>query len=349
MKDNASVETAESQREQEDEKSLESPLANKSKLASENPTKVVEHADRAAASHAAAAASVTPKDEISKPSSPAEAFELKIDYPAFQTSGILEFEPDYLEPLQHPNQTAPPPQELDSQPGRHSTTKSPPVEDDESNKAAPAPKSKGKRVSYKEFLGRRRNRRVLPPLPPLPVAEGGTRPALAIFFEKHGVPFLRNRRPYLQFVALEAGKLEGNSKFDTAALREEFRQAFKEDMEREWPEHEVLRSHIDAYFHRFDGMKVFEDTVFVYNPSHEAMSEFLRLSLAAKWIAQIPEWDIKNWNTSLKEFEEVWSDKNSRTERGKFKDASFYEFDQALPTYYLTSLFSCEISLTFAE
>jgi len=330
MKDDVGGETADSQREQEDEKALESPLANKSKTTLENAAKMVDQADRAAAT------SVAPKDEISKPSSPAEAFQLTIDYPAFQTSGILEFEADYIEPFQYPNQTAPLSQELDSQPERGSMTEPTAVEHHESNKTANVPKSKEKRVSYKEFLGRRPNRRVLPPLPPLPLAEGGTRPALAIFFEKHCVPFLRNRRPYLQFAALEAGKLEENSNFDTAALREEFRQAFKEDMGREWPEHEVLKSHIDEYFHRFDGMKVFEDTVFVYNPSHEAMSEFLRLSLAAKWISQIPEWDIKNWNISLKEFEEIWSDKNARTERGKFKDASFYEFDQALPTYYLT-------------
>ena len=346
--EDAAVETSESRGGQEDGKALEHPLTNKSKPTAKNPAQVVEQAipkDRAAAaSQAAAATSATPKEEISKPSSPAEAFDLKIEYPAFQTSGILEFEPDFLEPSQAPsNQTARAPQGSDSQPEPGNTTEPAHGENNAPSKADPVAKSKVRRVSYNEFLGRRRPRRVLPPLPPLPVAEGGTRPALAIFFEKQSVPFLFNRRPYLQLAALEGRKLEENPKFDTAALREEFRQAFKEDMEWEWPEREVLRSHIDAYFYRFDGMKVFEDTVFVYNPSHEAMSEFLRLSLAARWIGQIPQWDVENWNDSLKEFEEIWSDKNARTERGKFKDASFYEFDQVLPTCDLTFTCSCEV------
>jgi hypothetical protein len=327
------TEASGSQGEHEDTKVLESPLAHKGKAALiEEHVEIIGPAEQKGSANGSQVEVAPPglaKDEISKPSSPAEAFELKIDYPAFQTSGILEFEPDFLE-VSGPSSTQPvsSPQETASLLAVDSTTESAPHGQEENNKGTQLPKPKGKRSNYVEFLRRRRPRRTLPPLPELPIAERGTRPALAVFFEKYDAPFLPNRRPYLQLTALKACKLEKDSNFDTVALREEFHQAFKVDMEYEWPQHEVMRSHIDNYFFKFDGTRVFKDEVFVYDPSHEGMAEFLRLSLEAKWISQIPQWDVKHWNESLKVFDEIWSDKNARIERGRFKDACFHEFDQ---------------------
>jgi hypothetical protein len=67
---------------------------------------------------------------------------------------------------------------------------------------------------------------------------------------------------------------------------------------------------------------------FEYNPRNEATVEFLRLSLQAGWIKELPVWDVTNWDQSLEKFEKIWSDKTARQERSKFKEACFQEFDQ---------------------
>ena len=90
---------------------------------------------------------------------------------------------------------------------------------------------------------------------------------------------------------------------------------------------EVMISPIDRHFALNDGPA----KTFQYNPRKEATVEFIRLSLQAGWIKELPVWDITNWDQSLKEFEMVWSDKTARQERGKFKEACFYEFDQVYP------------------
>jgi hypothetical protein len=289
-----------------------------------------ESSEPAEGSQAEATTSAPAKEEISKPSSPAEFYEVKLDYPSFQTSGILEFEPDYIESSQSPpTQPVSTSQEPQSPPESTTTSESVAVEEKpkkDDGAAAPPDTKPTRSREYRTIRTRKSTRRVLPELPPLPAAEEGSRPALAIFFETHGVQFLPNKRPYLQFTALAAAKREGDPDFDVEILRQEFRAAFKSDMDIEWTNHEVLRSHIDSYFFRFDG-QVFGEKTYVYNPMREAMSEFMRLSLEAEWIPELPSWDVEKWRQSLDAFEKIWSDKTAKLEHWRFKDASFYEFD----------------------
>ena len=327
------AETSESQGEREEGEGLKVRIGEKVKVAHEpwaGVVKQVESPESVAGSQAEATPTPPAKERISKPSSPFEFYEVKLEYPSFQTSGIFEFESDYVEQSQSPPTHAiSATQELQSSPESGATTETGPVVQERSNKDDSATSPQNKPIRSREYRhGRPRNppRRTLPELPPLPPAEEGSRPALAIFFENHGVEFLPTKRPYLQFTALAAEKREADPEFDIDLLRQEFRAAFKKDMSLEWNNHEVLRSHIDNYFFRFDG-QVLKEKTFVYDPRREAMSEFLRLSLEAEWIPELPTWDVEKWRQSLDTFEKIWSDEHARLERGKFKDASFYEFD----------------------
>jgi hypothetical protein len=230
---------------------------------------------------------------VEKPKSPAEALTMEIDYPSFQTTAILEFEPDF------PQQPSPIVEPAEGKPKRTL-------------------------IKSKRFM--RRPRRTRMPRPPKPKTrvEEGTRPALAILFEKYGAEFSNEKRPYLQYSALEAAAIQKFADIKRDLVREEFLEAFKLDIEREWPGKEVMMSPIDQYFARNDG----EIKTFEYDPRKEATVEFIRLSLEAGWIKDLPVWDVTNWNESLKAFEKVWKEKKAREERGKFKEACFYEFDQ---------------------
>ena len=240
-----------------------------------------------------------PKEEMSKPSSPVEALIMKIDYPSFQTTAILEFEPDFPQ----------------------SQATSPPVAAVDEKLQATRTK---KFVKYKRPFRRFKRPRVLKPLKPRTPVDQGTRPALVILFEKYGVEFSKEKRPYLQYAALETAARQKSEEIVRDALREEFIKAFELDNERDWPQHEIMMSPIDQYFAKNDG----KITAFEYNPKEEATSEFIRLSLAAGWIDEAPVWDVANWDKSLEKFEDIWSDPLARKERGKFKEACFYEFDQ---------------------
>ena len=136
--------------------------------------------------------------------------------------------------------------------------------------------------------------------------------------------FSKDKRPYLQYSALETAARQKSEEIVRDILRAEFIKAFELDYERDWPRHEVMMSPIDQYFAENDG----KITTFEYNPREEATAEFIRLSLAAGWIDEVPVWDVANWDKSLEKFEEIWSDSSARKERGKFKEACFYEFDQ---------------------
>jgi hypothetical protein len=326
------TETSESQTEPED--GMEAPPGENDKVTPEESAAVVgpvQSMEPAEGSQGEGASPAAAKEEISKPSSPAEFYEVKLDYPSFQTSGILEFEPDYIELSQSPpTRPISTPQEPQSLPESTTTAESVAVEEKPNKEDGPAATETRSR-EYPTRRTRKPTRRILPELPPLPTAEEGSRPALAVFFGTHGVQFLPNKRPYLQFTVLAAARREADPEFDIEVLRQEFRAAFKTDMDIEWTNHEVLRSHIDSYFFRFDG-QVFGEKRYVYNPTREAMSEFMRLSLEAEWIPELPSWDVEKWRKSLDAFEKIWSDKNAKLERGRFKDASFYEFDHVSPS-----------------
>ena len=288
----------------------ESPLAHKSKSFTESCEKVDSRSGQSLEVSAVEPSVVTSVEvsldkSVEKPLSPVEALTVEIDYPSFQTTAILDFEPDFPQ-----TQSAPP---------------------DVSTKSQDTPKDVPKKKKFNRFVRRGRRIRRLRQRKPKPLVKEGTRPALSILFEKYGAEFSNEKRPYLQLSVLEAAAQQQKSDIDRDDLRVEFIKAFQSDYEHAWPGREVMISPIDQYFALNDGtVKTFQ-----YNPRREATVEFVRLSLQAGWIKELPVWDITNWDQSLKEFEKIWSDKTARQERGKFKEACFYEFDQVYPPKFV--------------
>lgn len=243
-----------------------------------------------------------------KPLSPTEALTMKIDYPSFQTTEILEFEP-------HSSQEQSPQAAPQEEPFIVSSEKSP--DGFEIVKAA-----------KKAFKPRnlRRSRPKSSPTPPEPKhpVEKGTRPALALLFERYGMELDKTKRPFLQFSTLHVAAQQKFPEIDIQILRAEFRNALYWDNEHEWPEHEILVSPIDFYFSQNEGVI----QTFEYDPKNEATVEFFRLALEGKWISGVPVWDANNWSDSLKAFRKAWESEKGKEERLKFRKASFREFDQ---------------------
>lgn len=242
-----------------------------------------------------------------------EALTTEIEYPSFQTSGILDFEPDI--PKDGSTQQSDP------------TEPTPSIEDPR-GEAGIESKNGSKPRKLNPFVRRSRPPRPSPPPEEKIIVEKGTRPALGMLFEEYGVEFSKTKRPYLQYSDLEKAATQNSPNTDIKLLRAEFRKAFKSDSERIWPEQDVLMSPIDSYFVDFD------ETIatFMYDPRKEATVEFQRLALEAGWIPKELVWDVTNWDVSLKKFEKLWSDKVARQQRGKFKEACFLEFDQVSPS-----------------
>jgi len=235
-----------------------------------------------------------------------EAFTMEIKYPAFQTTEILDFGPEH---------------------GQDLSNQAPLTDSSEPNPASGTIKE-GKSQAEKSQHRRRRYRyrQIRPPktLSPKPTAEIDKQPALQDLFERYGTSLTNFRRPYLQYLSMERSAREKDPNVDVKLLREEFRAAFKEDCQFDWPGHEIVKSPIDEYFVQKDGIV----EGYVYDPTAEAATEFQRLAIMAKWINGTVEWDVSNWDASLEKFEKLWSSKAARTERRRFKDACFEEFDQ---------------------
>jgi hypothetical protein len=270
----------------------------------------------------------TPVEE--KPSSPAEALRVKIDYPSFQTTAILEFEPDF--PVVPTSQVP------------SFTLKDDPPNDTPVQQPIDTPKPKLKAKS-KPRMYRRRPVRPHKPEPPKPLAEKGLRPALSKLFETYGAEFTKDKRPYLQYPTLEKTAKSRIDDIDLTFLRAEFRQAFMQDCEKQWPGNEIMVSSIDEYFVRHDET-VGEFTKFRYDPTKEASQEFHRLSKEAGWIKGDLNWDVNNWETSLKRFDELWADKHARMERSMFKHACFIEFDQVYTFLLILMMSYSDISFS---
>jgi hypothetical protein len=256
-----------------------------------------------------------------KPSSPAEALRVRIDYPSFQTTAILEFEPDL--PLVQSSKvvpTPPVPKDDASETPKDEPENSVPASHDTPNVEQGA--TKPRRQSYRNKLSAVPKQET-----PKPLAEQGSRPALAVLFEQCGAVFSKDKRPYLQYPALQAAAQTRFPDLDEKLLRAEFRDAYKEDAAKEWPGREILTSSIDEYFVKKDEGEG-ETAKFRYDPTKEASGEFQRLAEEAKWITKPLHWDVNDWEASLKRFEEVWGDKKALKERVTFKHACFLEFDQ---------------------
>jgi hypothetical protein len=306
---------------------VESPLARKStrqarsRRPSENVLKSEDLKEpEAKGTPRADAVKQVPSEEIpipleepqNKPSSPADALTLEIEYPSFQTTEILEFET-------YSPQT-PAPQASDPSVEAHIATVN-----EEETKAEDTEKAKPTRSRKPNVFTRRfRGPRIPPKRPDLkPAADEGIRPALAILFEEYGVRFRSDRRPHLQYGALAHEAEMKNPDVNLCNVREEFDHAFQMDCQSEWPAHEITMSPIDQYFARCEVRWNFQ-----YNPKAEASAEFQRLALEAGWIKEIMMWDIENWEDSLERFEALWSSRVARAERKKFKYACFAELDR---------------------
>lgn len=235
---------------------------------------------------------------------------VEIEYPSFQTTAILEFEPDFpqLQPVQP----------LETGVGSETTQV-------DGTEAKPKIKKRG--------LSRRRQfRRRIPIIkkqkPKRPVKEG-TQPMLVDLFTRHGIEFCPEKRPYLQYVALESAALEKNPLTDVISLREEFRKAYQRDSNCAWPANDFKASSIDDYFARSER----NVSTFRYAPTAEATEEFIRLSLEAGWIKERPpQWDVVHWDASLERYEKLWDGKEAKKQRRRFRNACFWEFDQVFPS-----------------
>jgi hypothetical protein len=142
--------------------------------------------------------------EAEKPTTTVDALKLEIPYPSFQTTEILDFEPDQAQ-----------------DPAQSTTTSDSDLIVTEEVK--PKTKSRYFRFRY------RRQGRVPKPLPTKPVAEDTLCPQLIELFTSYNAPFASTRRPYLQLKALETAALEVCPQKDSNEIREEFRMALKHD------------------------------------------------------------------------------------------------------------------------
>jgi len=243
-------------------------------------------------------------------SAPPEAYTAEIQYPAFQTTEILEFAPELRQ---------------DSVQQASSTQEFP--------ESAPADAEEDKSGNRKSQRPRRRYRysqlRTPRPLPSKPVAELGRLSAVARLFNEFGAEFSHTRRPYLQYPKLELAARMNFLEPNFRDIRYRFKKAVKEDSKLVWSDRQVVISPIDEYFNRKDGFRGY-----VYDPTAEAAAEFQRLSIQAKWIEGPMEWDVSNWDASLEKFENLWSSKVARAERTRFKNACFEEFEQVLDISY---------------
>jgi len=258
-----------------------------------------------------------------------DAMTMEIEYPSFQTTAILEFEPDFpqppalqsSDPVKTPNQAKSPAVEphistddTSQQPAKEDPTKPEPVK----------PKPRRTRNRFFRRYNRAHAHKHKPKPPPRSSVEPEVRPDLALLFERYGVHFANDKRPYLQFATLAAAARQRDPDVDVDELRGQFVEALKWDGERSWPGHQIMVSPIDLYFAGKDDGKI---KTFQYDPTNEASVEFLRLAIEAGWIKEVPEWDVEHWNDSLKKFEEIWSKSVAKEERKKFREACFFEFD----------------------
>ena len=256
-----------------------------------------------------------------------EAMTMEIEYPSFQTTAILEFEPDFPQlpapqsPESHVSVISP------TEEPSGSTSASQEQYRDETPKPDP-PKPKGRRNRFFRRYQRFNPPKHKPKPPPKIPADEGARPRLVLLFEQYGVQFANDKRPYLQFTALAAAAKERDSEADVDELRRQFVKTLKWDGEHSWPGHQIVISPIDLYFAGKDDGKI---KTFRYDPTNEASVEFLRLAMQARWIKEIPQWDTTHWDDSLEKFEKIWSKQVAKEERKKFREACFFEFDNVTP------------------
>ena len=166
--------------------------------------------DKAGASldHESVEEAVTSTDaEGDNITTPADALNVEIEYPLFQTTEILELEPDFPQP-QSNGQSTHEGIESDAEPTQFGDGES-------ESKAKP-------RRQFRRFHRPRPVAVAKTPKPKRPVQQG-SRPALAVLFESYGIDFNPSSRPYLQYAALEQAALQKDPDTDLATLREEFR------------------------------------------------------------------------------------------------------------------------------
>jgi len=241
-----------------------------------------------------------------KMSTSVHALSVEIEYPSFQTTAILEFEPDFpqLQPVQ-PSETG-----VESE-----TTQL------DGTEAKPKVKNGG-------LSRRRRFRRRIPIIkkqkPKRPVKEG-THPMLVDLFTRYGIEFCAEKRPYLQYFALESAALQNDPLIDVTSLREEFRKTYQRDSNHAWTADEFKASSIDDYFAKSEK----NVSTFRYVPTAEATEEFIRLGLEAGWIKERPpQWNVTHWDASLERYEKLWEGREAKKQRRRFRNACFWEFDQ---------------------
>ena len=290
------------------------------------------------------------KDNASAAEKPLpEAMTMEIEYPSFQTTAILEFEPDFPQPpapqpTESPVRAEPPAEELPAEEPPIATDESSPEQPKEENPKPESPKPKPRRRNrfFRRFNRTNAHKHKPKPPPKIPV-EPDSRPRLVLLFEQYGVHLANDKRPYLQFTALVAAAKERYPDVDVEEVRGRFVEALTWDGERSWPGHQVMISPIDLYFAGKDDGKI---KTFQYDPTNEASVEFFRLAIQAGWIKEIPEWDTENWNASLDKFEKIWSKHIAKEERKKFREACFFEFDNVLPPLLQNPLISLTIIVT---
>ena len=275
-----------------------------------------------------------------------EAMTMEIEYPSFQTSAILEFEPDFPQPPPAPQPNEPPtatdPPADDPPVSTEAASQEQPTEQETSKPEPPKPQPRRRNRFFRRFPRPNTHKHKPTPPPKFPV-EADARPRLVLLFEKCGVHFANDKRPYLQFTALAAAAKERDPEVDLDELRGVFVEALKWDGERSWPGHQVMISPIDLYFAGKDDGKI---KTFQYDPTNEASVEFFRLAVEAGWIKEVPEWDTTNWWASLDKFEKIWSKQLAKDERKKFRDACFFEFDHVLHLSH--DLSDCSYLVTFS-
>jgi len=309
---------------------VESPLARKStrkqrQRKASKKTPVQEEQDTAGATvdHESVEEVVKSTDaEGENITTPADALNVEIEYPLFQTTEILEFEPDF-------------PQPQSPQPQSNGQSIHEGIESD----TEPTQFGDGDGESESKVKPRRRFRRynrpravavAKTPKPKRPVKKDSC-PALAILFESYGIDFNPSSRPYLQYPALKQAALEKDPDTDLETLQEEFRKTFLQDSTYAWHAKELKRSTIDEYFARCEE----KIPSFRYAPGEEASYEFTRLCVEAGWIKEWPaDWDTYNWKESLKSYQKLWEGKEAQKARRRFRNACFWELHQVFSLGY---------------
>lgn len=261
-----------------------------------------------------------------KPASPAEALSLKIYYPSFQTSEILEFEPDAAQ--------AAPSQTPTSSDESKNETANPEASASDKENVEPKEDTKSKLTSKRSRKGGRHQRRQRPRrreprhdrIPQIPLDFNqhfeGPRAEVDKLFEQYGLIFISYIRPYLQLPELIARAKKRAPEVNMKKLLKRFQACVIKDLVTEWPERTspIRLSEIDGYFAGHDGKYNF-----VYDTEKEATSEFHRLCVAARWIKGPFTWDVNDWDGSLEKYNKMWT-KEGKKQRNFFKEACFNEF-----------------------